>query len=118
MPGLQKPFGNGRGGEIRTHDLLYPKQARYQPTLRPDKHTDSQDVMRASKGKLFIHRLQELFVAVPAPGRVPKNRSNFSPPSGRVLRLHSHATEGGNSGQPINLATARRLLKLYDRFFN
>ena len=27
---------NGRGGEIRTHDLLYPKQARYQPTLRPD----------------------------------------------------------------------------------
>src|SRR5664280_702862 len=27
---------NGRGGEIRTHDLLHPKQARYQPTLRPD----------------------------------------------------------------------------------
>jgi hypothetical protein len=27
---------NGRGGEIRTHDLLYPKQARYQATLRPD----------------------------------------------------------------------------------
>jgi hypothetical protein len=26
---------SGRGGEIRTHDLLYPKQARYQPTLRP-----------------------------------------------------------------------------------
>ena len=31
--GLKK---NGRGGEIRTHDLLYPKQARYQATLRPD----------------------------------------------------------------------------------
>ena len=30
------PKENGRGGEIRTHDLLYPKQARYQPTLRPD----------------------------------------------------------------------------------
>src|SRR5687768_15861369 len=26
---------SGRGGEIRTHDLLYPKQARYQATLRP-----------------------------------------------------------------------------------
>ena len=26
---------DGRGGEIRTHDLLYPKQARYQATLRP-----------------------------------------------------------------------------------
>jgi hypothetical protein len=29
-------FENGRGGEIRTHDLLDPNQARYQPTLRPD----------------------------------------------------------------------------------
>ena len=29
-------FRDGRGGEIRTHDLLYPKQARYQATLRPD----------------------------------------------------------------------------------
>ena len=27
---------NGRGGEIRTRDLLYPIQARYQATLRPD----------------------------------------------------------------------------------
>jgi hypothetical protein len=27
---------DGRGGEIRTHDLLDPNQARYQPTLRPD----------------------------------------------------------------------------------
>ena len=27
---------NGRGGEIRTHDLVYPKHARYQATLRPD----------------------------------------------------------------------------------
>jgi hypothetical protein len=32
-------FENGRGGEIRTHDLLYPKQARYQATLRPDIET-------------------------------------------------------------------------------
>lgn len=27
---------DGRGGEIRTHDLLYPKQTRYQAALRPD----------------------------------------------------------------------------------
>jgi hypothetical protein len=28
--------GSGRGGEIRTHDPLYPKQVRYQTALRPD----------------------------------------------------------------------------------
>ena len=28
--------GNGRGAEIRTRDLLLPKQARYQAALRPD----------------------------------------------------------------------------------
>ena len=26
---------SGRGGEIRTHDPLYPKQVRYQTALRP-----------------------------------------------------------------------------------
>ncbi len=26
----------GRGGEIRTPDILLPKQARYQTALRPD----------------------------------------------------------------------------------
>ena len=30
----------GRGGEIRTHGLLYPKQARYQAAPRPDIFTD------------------------------------------------------------------------------
>ena len=32
---------SGRGGEIRTHDLLYPKQARYQATLRPEPEAES-----------------------------------------------------------------------------
>jgi hypothetical protein len=32
---------DGRGGEIRTHDLLYPKQARYQATLRPDSEQEN-----------------------------------------------------------------------------
>ena len=27
---------NGRGGEIRTHDPLRPRQVRYQAALRPD----------------------------------------------------------------------------------
>ena len=27
---------DGRGGEIRTHDPLYPKQVRYQTAPRPD----------------------------------------------------------------------------------
>lgn len=27
---------NGRGGEIRTHDFLLPKQALYQAELRPE----------------------------------------------------------------------------------
>ena len=29
-------FKNGRGGEIRTHDPLYPKQVRYQAAPRPE----------------------------------------------------------------------------------
>ena len=29
-------FSDGRGGEIRTHDPLFPKQVRYQTALRPD----------------------------------------------------------------------------------
>ncbi len=33
--GLSGRGADGRGGEIRTHDLLYPKQARCQATLRP-----------------------------------------------------------------------------------
>ena len=34
------PYGSpfsGRGGEIRTHDPLYPKQVRYQTAPRPDR---------------------------------------------------------------------------------
>ena len=30
-------FESGRGGEIRTHDPLYPKQVRYQTAPRPDR---------------------------------------------------------------------------------
>ncbi len=44
---------NGRGGEIRTHDLLYPKQARYQPTLRPDTGTKIVAI-RERDGNLLI----------------------------------------------------------------
>ena len=34
---LGKHGGIGRGGGIRTHDPLLPKQMRYQAALRPDK---------------------------------------------------------------------------------
>src|SRR5678815_2934442 len=38
--GESASWKSGRGGEIRTHDLLYPKQARYQATLRPEPATN------------------------------------------------------------------------------
>jgi hypothetical protein len=47
---------NGRGGEIRTHDLLYPKQARYQATLRPDPGQEKVPV-DAALGKKFMGAL-------------------------------------------------------------
>ena len=31
----------GRGGEIRTPDILLPKQARYQATLHPDRRAET-----------------------------------------------------------------------------
>ena len=34
---------NGRAGEIRTHDLLHPMQARYQATLQPEQKKGQQD---------------------------------------------------------------------------
>src|SRR5208337_4820911 len=37
----------GRGGGTRTHDLLYPKQARYQAAPRPD-HGERPDPMGGS----------------------------------------------------------------------
>ena len=34
--GEDLPFYSGRGGGIRTHDPLLPKQMRYQAALRPE----------------------------------------------------------------------------------
>jgi hypothetical protein len=31
---------NGQGGEIRTHDLLRPRQVRYQTALHPEQDVD------------------------------------------------------------------------------
>ncbi len=44
---------NGRGGEIRTHDLLYPKQARYQATLRPDPEQEKVAGVTAICNRIF-----------------------------------------------------------------
>ena len=36
LTNLQAAKKSGRGGEIRTPDILLPKQARYQTTLHPE----------------------------------------------------------------------------------
>src|SRR5262245_36990172 len=48
---------NGRGGEIRTHDLLYPKQARYQATLRPDEAGENADCPIQLQSRFLIRTL-------------------------------------------------------------
>jgi hypothetical protein len=35
--GVEELMHHGRGGEIRTHDPLYPKQVRYQAAPHPDR---------------------------------------------------------------------------------
>ena len=44
---------NGRAGEIRTHDLLHPMQARYQATLQPEQKEGQKAPWRGSKQALF-----------------------------------------------------------------
>ena len=41
--------GDGRGGEIRTHDPLYPKQVRYQTALRPGPNLHLTGLFRIEK---------------------------------------------------------------------
>ena len=50
--------GNGRAGGIRTHDLLHPKQARYQAALQPeppslaDPEEDCAEILQATADSL------------------------------------------------------------------
>ena len=44
---------NGRAGEIRTHDLLHPMQARYQATLQPEQVKGQQARCSGLKQVLF-----------------------------------------------------------------
>ena len=56
---LTSPAGindNGRAGEIRTHDLLHPMQARYQATLQPDERKGEQAACRPGKQAHFLTR--------------------------------------------------------------
>jgi hypothetical protein len=62
---IERRLKDGRGGAIRTHDLLNPIQTRYQATLRPDRiHWNPGtpgDQMRTSYGlgisfQSFSHR--------------------------------------------------------------
>src|SRR4051794_17533284 len=44
---------NGRAGEIRTHDLLHPMQARYQATLQPEPENGQKDSRHSARQGLF-----------------------------------------------------------------
>ena len=44
---------NGRAGEIRTHDLLHPMQARYQATLQPEQMKGQEAARLRSKQVFF-----------------------------------------------------------------
>ncbi len=47
---------NGRAGEIRTHDLLHPMQARYQATLQPDDSSEGRrSLMRRAYASHYFH---------------------------------------------------------------
>src|SRR5687768_17935580 len=52
------PAENGRAGEIRTHDLLHPMQARYQATLQPEQKEGEQDPPAAVTQALFPPRVK------------------------------------------------------------
>ena len=73
-------FRDGRGGEIRTHDLLYPKQARYQATLRPD--ADGADCQPRPKKQRVIFE--------PGGGNAALN------PAKKLLNLFSWGKLGGH----------------------
>ena len=51
---------SGRGGEIRTHDPLYPKQVRYQTAPRPDTVVSLGNWIEKEKG--FSHTAGGFFV--------------------------------------------------------
>ena len=51
---------SGRGGEIRTHDPLYPKQVRYQTAPRPDTAASLGNWFEKEKG--FSHTAGGFFV--------------------------------------------------------
>ena len=57
---------NGRAGEIRTHDLLHPMQARYQATLQPEqKRKGHKDPPPSAMQVIFLpqtHTIPHVFV--------------------------------------------------------
>ena len=61
---------SGRGGEIRTHDPLYPKQVRYQTAPRPDTAASLGNWIEKEKG--FSHTAGGFFVS--GQSRMAQNR--------------------------------------------
>jgi hypothetical protein len=48
-------LNSGRGGEIRTPDILLPKQARYQATLHPEaRHYTYHGLKNQFRSRLFF----------------------------------------------------------------
>jgi hypothetical protein len=73
---------NGRGGEIRTHDLLYPKQARYQATLRPDASAGAiaSPAEERLKCRVQAQIANDFRIFVPSPARSPCDSTRKSRP--------------------------------------
>ena len=55
---------NGRAGEIRTHDLLHPMQARYQATLRPEPVSGQKAGWRRLWQVVFLESAQVLRISL------------------------------------------------------
>ena len=77
---------SGRGGEIRTHDLLYPKQARYQATLRPDPQREKL-TSAARNCNLEIAENKTAGRAIPRPHWSPAPGARVSPAALERRRL-------------------------------
>ena len=68
-PAELRAVSAGRGGEIRTPDILLPKQARYQTTLHPVKETELYNTFiglpsPSQKNFLFITNSHNLLDAI------------------------------------------------------
>ncbi len=89
---------HGRGGGIRTHDLRYPKPARYQAAPRPDIRLLPRD---GSQGKPQRHAF---VLPLAEPGRSGSNAAQVGPWKSQIsiawrLRVRSVGAHQHNTAQ-------------------